>query len=166
MDDHYRLRMRDCLHWLQRTEDELLYAADAPPASGTLGAGQGSDFPAPVPRQTYYILVEQQPVPVADVLTWGAWFETADRYVRNTWILARQGTPTLRVSTVFLGLDHAWVPGAPPLLFETMVFGADYWEDFEARYPTWAEAEHGHRQVCAHVRQWLDTGLLPETDAP
>lgn len=27
------------------------------------------------------------------------------------------------VSTVFLGLDHSWTPGGPPLVFETMVFG-------------------------------------------
>lgn len=54
-----------------------------------------------------------------------------------------------RISTVFLGLDHAF-DQARPLLFESMVF-SDGSEDDEAgdeerqeRYSTWAEAEAGH----------------------
>lgn len=57
------------------------------------------------------------------------------------------------VSTVWLGLDHAWSPGAAPLIFETMVFTADAWNDPDSsvgpdldcmRYSTEAEALAGH----------------------
>lgn len=48
-----------------------------------------------------------------------------------------------KVSTVFLGLDHSFTPGGPPLVFETMVFGGPF-SDEGGRYSTWAEAEAGH----------------------
>jgi len=84
-----------------------------------------------------YILDGKEPVEVSDIVTWATWFEAADRIVKQT-------TPSkdVRVSTVFLGLDHQFGKG-PPLLFETMVFGGrqdgDQW-----RYSTWDEAAAGH----------------------
>lgn len=62
------------------------------------------------------------------------------------------------VSTVFLGLDHSYVSGEPPVLFETMVFngdgdGGDCW-----RYHTYEEAMAGHRKACDN----LTTGLTRE----
>ena len=51
------------------------------------------------------------------------------------------------VSTVFLGINHAFNDG-PPMLFETMIFGDKYgnWCD---RYSTWDEAKAGHECVVA-----------------
>jgi hypothetical protein len=49
------------------------------------------------------------------------------------------------VSTVFLGLDHAWGDG-PPLLFETMIFGGTE-DEYCERYSTWEEAEAGHKKA-------------------
>jgi hypothetical protein len=50
----------------------------------------------------------------------------------------------MRVSTVFLGLDH-W-----GMLYETMVFEGDGSSDFECeRYATRAEAIEGHKVVVA-----------------
>lgn len=46
------------------------------------------------------------------------------------------------VSTVFLGLNHAWDDG-PPLLFETLVFGGPLDETME-RYTTEEQARIGH----------------------
>jgi hypothetical protein len=48
----------------------------------------------------------------------------------------------VRVSTVFLGLDHRWGDG-PPLLFETMVFGGPL-NGNQERYSTWDAAAEGH----------------------
>jgi hypothetical protein len=56
----------------------------------------------------------------------------------------------VRVSTVFLGLDHSF-SGGPPLLFETMVFGGEH-DQAQWRYTTWQEAEIGHAQVLAKVK--------------
>jgi hypothetical protein len=92
-----------------------------------------------------YILDGHEPVPCYDLMEWGRWFEKvgADRIVAKTMV------GEVRVSTVFLGLDHNWDDG-PPLLFETMVFGGKYDNDMW-RYSTWAQAEEGHAKAVALV---------------
>ncbi len=54
------------------------------------------------------------------------------------------------VSTVWLGRDLGFGQG-PPVIFETMVFGVDGWEDYQDRYSTEAEALDGHDRVLAAV---------------
>jgi len=60
------------------------------------------------------------------------------------------------ISTVFLSLDHSWIPG-PPILFETMIFGGEY-DGYQDRYSTWDEAEEGHRKVVNLVETKLLNG--------
>lgn len=56
-----------------------------------------------------------------------------------------------RISTVWLGRNHA-VEEGPPLIFETMVFEGDSWQDEECeRYVTLEEAQAGHEAV---VKRW------------
>jgi len=60
------------------------------------------------------------------------------------------------VSTVWLGLDHAFMDG-PPLIFETMIFkrdGAeiDWCEEYAERYSTEAAALAGHDRAVAWAR--------------
>jgi len=50
---------------------------------------------------------------------WALLFETENRSVGSTKTLYGE-----RLSTVFLGLDHAW-GGGPPILFETMLFAPE-----------------------------------------
>ena len=93
-----------------------------------------------------YILVDRVAVP-ADLLRWAQWFETADR------VVAQEEVEGYFVSTVFLGIDHAWGDGERKL-FETMVFtqagkGDECYQD---RYPTWERAELGHRDAVAQVK--------------
>jgi len=52
----------------------------------------------------------------------------------------------IRVSTVFLHLDHSWGDG-PPVLFETMVFGDDTEDERQERYFTWDQAMKGHQAI-------------------
>ena len=92
----------------------------------------------------YYILDGHTPVPV-EMMRWAKWFETADRKVAVTMV------GDIKISTVFLGLDHSFGHG-PPLLFETMIFGGPHDEDM-ARYSTWDEAEAGHNKVVESVKQ-------------
>ena len=56
-----------------------------------------------------YILEGHNPVWVDDTITWGKWFETADRHVAKTAI-----NDEINVSTVFLGVDHSFGGGPPP----------------------------------------------------
>ena len=55
----------------------------------------------------------------------------------------------VRVSTVWLGLDHGFGIGNP-LIFETMVFGGERDQD-QRRYSTLEEAEAGHAQMVEEV---------------
>jgi hypothetical protein len=56
----------------------------------------------------------------------------------------------IRVSTVFLVMDHAFLDDEEPQLFETLVFN-DYGSGEMRRYSTWAEAEQGHDEIVAKL---------------
>jgi len=84
-----------------------------------------------------YILVDRVPVPCPDLFKWGRFMEEAERHVAETMV---EG---VRVSTVFLGLDHEFGEG-PPILFETMIFGGEHNQDYQTRCCTWDEAEKMH----------------------
>ena len=93
----------------------------------------------------YYILDEQrQAIPVADVREWRRRF---DRHTRR---VARTEIGDAYISTVFLGLNHAYGDDEPPMLFETMVFG-DELDGEQDRCATWAEAEEMHERMVARV---------------
>jgi len=83
-----------------------------------------------------YILDGHEAKPV-DLMEWVQWFETANRQVAKTAI-----NDDVKVSTVFLGLDHSFGDG-PPLLFETMIFGGEH-DQYQERFETWEQAEVGH----------------------
>ncbi len=91
-----------------------------------------------------YIEQNGEPIPEDDLLAWAKWYETAARRVGDTSI------GKVRVSTVFLGIDHQFGNG-PPLLYETMVFGGISNEE-QWRYPTRIEAEAEHAAVVERVR--------------
>jgi hypothetical protein len=105
-------------------------------------------------RPDKYILVGHEPVAEPDLIRWARWMEDADRHVK----LSIQGD--VRVSTVFLGLDHNFSDHGPPLLFETMAFvGHD--DVGQERYATWAEAEAGHARRVAEVFKATPVLALP-----
>ena len=58
-----------------------------------------------------------------DVFLWAEWFQWAYRHVDQTEV------GPYRVSTVFIGVDQNHWGTGPPILWETMVFGPDSWED-------------------------------------
>lgn len=108
-----------------------------------------------------YILVGQTPVP-AEPREWAKQFEDiANRRVAFTRVL-----DLVEVSTVFLGLDHAFF-GGPPLLFESMAFWDGEGGYEMDRCSTWIQAEAQHarmvrevasvRALCAYAwRRWRD----------
>ena len=91
----------------------------------------------------HYILQDKKAMSV-DLLAWAKWLETADRHV------AKDEIGDVRISTVFLGLNHQWGDG-PPLLFETLVFGGKFNDEMD-RYSTWEEAKKGHAEMVERVR--------------
>lgn len=89
-----------------------------------------------------YILVDRVPVACPELLKWGMWMEKwEDRRVAETEI---EG---VRVSTVFLGLDHSdFTRSSTPVLFETMIFGGEH-DAYQERCCTWDEAEQMHARA-------------------
>jgi hypothetical protein len=72
--------------------------------------------------------------------------------------IARVSVRGVRVSTVWLGLDHGWCNSAP-LIFETMCFVQrrdrhKHWDavDYCERYSTEIEARLGHERVVNRLR--------------
>lgn len=102
-------------------------------------------------RHEHYVLAgtEVVPVPGDDARTWALWMQQASRRVAETWV-----TPMLRISTIFLGLNHQFFEDGPPLLFETLVFRNGY-ADEQERYSTWHEAEQGHEHMVDYVKETL-----------
>lgn len=107
-----------------------------------------------------YILKGKKAIKETNLFKWAEWFETADRIVAQNTIEHIKGKrwgnigigkiEKIKVSTVFLGLDHSF-NGGKPLLFETMIFGGGY-DDYQERYTTWEEAEKGHKKALELVK--------------
>lgn len=92
----------------------------------------------------HYLLDENhKPYQVDDLFEWAHAFEKMDRHVA-VWELGN-----IKVSTVFLGLNHNHGNFGPPILFETMVFGMD--DDYQERCCTWEQAKLMHDQAV----QWV-----------
>ena len=79
------------------------------------------------------------------VIEWAKEYEAmGDRHLGDTIVKG------VRVSTVFLGLDHSFGSG-PPAVFETMVFNGKL-DQYQQRYCTYDEAERGHKRMVHRVR--------------
>lgn len=98
-------------------------------------------------RAVYYLLdVNKKPYPVYNHLEFAKLYRNdSSRIVEQTTLLG-----DVKVSTVFLGIDHSFLLEDEPVLFETMVFGGE--EDMYCqRYATWDAAAQGHKRVCQQL---------------
>ena len=94
-------------------------------------------------KQMKYILKGKKAVACDDITEWATWSHAADRVVKKTI------TGDIKVSTVFLGIDHSF-GGGEVELFETMIFGGEH-DEWMDRYSTWEQAEKGHEVACKMV---------------
>lgn len=95
-----------------------------------------------------YILDKNgNPQPCSDLMEWATWFEAGNRRIGNDTILIDD--EEVRVSTVFLGIDHS-LGGSEPELFETMIFGGKH-DQYQERYATREEAIIGHSDAVKLV---------------
>lgn len=86
-----------------------------------------------------YIEVDGKPVPCDDIDVWGIYMESSKRIVKQVVV-----GPGVRVSTVFLGIDHGY--GGTPLLYETMIFGGPH-DEYQVRYTSREESLIGHERA-------------------
>ncbi len=100
-----------------------------------------------------YILDGHKPVKEPDIMKWAQWFGKANRIVNKTTIeVSSHGEKAeeILISTVFLGIDHAYGEGEP-ILFETMAFGGELDQEID-RCSTWEIAEEMHELMCQKVK--------------
>ncbi len=95
-----------------------------------------------------YILDADGNVVSADLMTWANWYES--NYNKRS-IGKDEPIPGVKVSTVFLGLNHNFGDG-PPVLWETMIFGGEH-DQYQERYSTRKEALEGHRRAVELATQ-------------
>jgi hypothetical protein len=103
------------------------------------------------PTSDKYILDKDgNVVAESNLLKWAKWMETCReaRVIKQEWI------DNVRVSTVFLGLDHRFTGAGPPILWETMLFSNR--ADFSGRMwrcpGTREQAEAQHQEVIQLIR--------------
>jgi hypothetical protein len=88
--------------------------------------------------------------------------------------IAFTGIGPYLVSTIWLGLNHNWLPGGRPVIFETMTFSKAWdvqvWNGTpflfhpshsQERYSTEAEALRGHYQTVNAIMATLPLGAVP-----
>jgi hypothetical protein len=122
-------------------------------------------------KQRFAKLEDRRIIPCS-LTEWSMWDPEREKR-----IIGRYETGTHLVSTVFLGLDHAFYYDARPKWFETMIFdkstkgqkidvkgvtfeskiGDDIYTE---RYSTLTEAERGHQAAVIWLKEELASGKL------
>jgi hypothetical protein len=89
-----------------------------------------------------YILDDKgSPIPEEDLFKWAKWMQETN--LRK--VAVNTTSSGVRISTVFLGLDHSFGEGEP-ILWETMIFGGPH-DQYQERYTSLAAAVEGHNQA-------------------
>ena len=91
-----------------------------------------------------YFILNGRKIVAVTLEEWGRWFE----HFPNRRVAEDRIGP-VRISTVFLGLDHAL--GDRPQLFETMIFGGEH-DEWQERCATYDEAEAMHARAVRLVK--------------
>lgn len=63
-------------------------------------------------------------------------------------------SPNIKVSTVFLCIDHRFFGEGKPVVFETMIFGGEH-DGAQDRYTTYNKALDGHKKMVHLAREGL-----------
>ncbi len=79
---------------------------------------------------------------------WNKWFNNPD----TDRVVADDEIKDMRVTTIFLGLNHAFEEGVRPLLYETMIFGGSR-DGKQWKCGTYDEAEKQHKFAVKKVKQ-------------
>src|SRR5258708_5583313 len=138
---------------MERSLRLLRQAGEHDGCGGRGGAGEGQEQAREDPpwdgrvRLSKYRLAADGRTPIeCSTYEWAQTYETrSDPHIENGETIHGD----VRVSTVFLGLDHNWGEG-PPVLWETMVFGGEH-DQMQERYSSYEDAAAGHAAICALV---------------
>ena len=98
-----------------------------------------------ISTEKYILDKEGNPQVENDLGKWGKYMESAERHV------AQDSVDGIKISTVFLGLDHNYGDGAP-VLWETMIFGGSH-DQYCERYASKEGALAGHKKAVDMVKR-------------
>lgn len=93
----------------------------------------------------YILTADRTPIPATHE-EFVLWEKDNSRVVAKSYL-----ADGVEVSTVFLGLNHSFFFGTPPLIFETMIFGGQY-RGYTTRCSTWLEALGQHKAAVLLVK--------------
>ena len=93
-------------------------------------------------RDIFVLDEDGAPLPCDDLTAWGTW-------CAENRVLAKDIVGETRVSTVFLGINHA--SDGPPVLWETMIFGGPL-DEYAERYTSRTAALEGHARAAGLVQ--------------
>lgn len=97
----------------------------------------------------YFILNENgDPISMTDAIGFAQWFEKANRH------LAKTELSGFYISTVFLGINHAF-GGGDPVLWETMIFGLTGDDEYQDRHTNKRDALLGHIKAIEFVLELM-----------
>ena len=65
-------------------------------------------------------------------------------------IVKQDNIGDIRISTVFLGLDHSFISDKP-ILWETMIFGGEQ-DQYQKRYTSYEDALTGHQKALDLIK--------------
>jgi hypothetical protein len=100
-----------------------------------------------IERDLYILDIDgKTPKVTNDSTIWGNFFISTARHVAQDKIVK------IRISTVFLGINHNFSSTGPPILFETMIFGGKH-DQYQRRYSTWEQANKGHQEALKLVKR-------------
>ena len=103
----------------------------------------------------HHTLAGRTPVKVETLKAWVEEVARRDRIAAETgvdpWRVDETEIGAVRISTVFLGLDHNYLGRGPPILFETTIFGGRL-DHSRNRCATWGEAQAMHAEAVRLVR--------------
>lgn len=121
-----------------------------------------NDMTKPYRTRLLYTLDGKTPVECNDVVQWALEHHKGkDPAHGEPWRVGLDTVGGYKISTVFLGIDHAF-DGGTPILFETMMFGPDGNVEGMGRSATYEIAEARHREVVERVRMVIQAGKRVE----
>jgi hypothetical protein len=102
----------------------------------------------------YILDAERNVIPCPSAEAWMEFNEGAEGWARK--VVGETFVGNMRISTVFLGLDHNYRADGPPLVFETMVFRMDEGDpaEWQQRYATWDVAAAGHAECVEWAKEF------------
>lgn len=110
---------------------------------------------------------DKKPIRMDDPVVWSKFMEIDNRRVAEDFVDGPGGI-RLRVSTVFLAIDHNFTGKGDPILWETMIFAGDDGDmiNYQERYASYEDALIGHAAAVEFAKTYQEPAPVEEEKKP